>query len=353
MDELRRHYSRSMRMGINASPTLLVNNTVFPEELSYFHLSKFACGAANAGGQSVKRPAKCDSLPECASDADCKKPGKIGACVSKNGKKAVCGFKDAPRFTLTAVTHDSALFHPEYAVFSNMQNDFPGMVIDTIKSGTDRGKALLQEFDPQYLPLFLFDTTIKNAANFPSISSGFLARKSKLVFKDGMFKPSYFYKRKLMAGTIALYVDPLFPGSLDAVRIAAQEKTGKNPIKIMPNIFERPDSAGLPAEATLRNEEALRWLVIQKYHPAKFNSYLRLFIERKNMSYWFTDCKKLGINVDDFVEKVRKNGPVLADYWKEIAPFGMKEPVEFLIANREVVAVKNPKELSEILQKLR
>jgi hypothetical protein len=349
MNELRRHYERSMRMGINASPTLLINNAAFQQEITGFRLSKIACS------QAAKKFAFCDSLPECGSDADCRKPGKIGSCVAKKGKKAVCEFKDAPRFTLTVVSPDSGLFHPEYGVIASVQDDFPGVVVDSVKAGTARGKTLLKEYEPRFLPLFLFDTAILNTPKYSSLSAGLVAQKAKLVFKEGMVKPSYFFKRKLLPGTIELYVDPLFPGSLDAIRIALQAQGGKLKVKIMPDLFEKPDTAGLSAEATMRQEEALRWLVLQKNYPSRYTGYLTRFCARaqKNMSYWFTDCKKLGIDVDEFVKKVQEEGSTLIPYWKELEPLGMKEPIEALIANREVVAVKNPKELTEILLKIK
>lgn len=354
MDELRRHYARSMRMGINASPSLLVNNAAMTQEITLFRLSKIACGALAA-----PRPAPCDSLPECESAADCRRPGKIGVCVSKAGlkagKSAVCEFTDAPRFTLTAVVPDSARFHPEYDVFARVAGDFPGVVIDSVRAGSPQGRLLVKEYSPAFLPLFLFDKTVENAPNYSSISDNLVPDKSKLVFKQGMFKPSYFYKRKLSPGTIELYVDPLFAGAADAVRLALQGgKSGpaKPAASVMPNIFAVPDSAGPSAEEKMRQEEALRWLVLRKNYPAKYNAYLSLFCERKDMSYWFTDCKKVGIDVDEFVAAVKRNAALLAAYWKEIEPLGMKEPVEVLIGNREVASVKNPRELIELLPKI-
>ncbi len=348
ISELRKHYERSMRMGINASPTLLVNNTVFKQDITNFRLSKIACG------QSMKRPVTCDSLPECESDADCLKPGKIGACVRTNGKKSECQFKDAPRFTLTAVIPDSAFFHPEYEVFSRIKNDFPGVLIDSIKAGSPKGISLVKEYSPLFLPLFLFDTTIENTPNYSAISSGLVPLKSKLVFRDGMFKPSFFYKRKHVAGTIELHVDPLFPGTLDALRIAMRTDNASHSlaVKIMPAIFASPDSSGLSTEETMRQEEALRWLVLQKSYPAKFNAYLSLFCARKNISYWFTDCTNIGIDIDGFVDVVKKNAKILPAYWKQLEPLGMNEPVEILIENREVVSVKSPRELTEIISRV-
>jgi hypothetical protein len=90
---------------------------------------------------------------------------------------------------------------------------------------------------------------------------------------------------------------------------------------------------------------------MEKY-PERYNDYLKLFIERKSMSYWFTDCGKLKINIDEFVKQVEANASRLSAYRREIEEFGMKEAVEVLINNREVVAVKNQKELGEIVERV-
>jgi hypothetical protein len=344
--ELVLHYTRSMRMGINASPTLLVNNAAFSQEITSNRLAKLVCGTVEG------KTAYCDSLPECISDADCKKIGKVGKCTHKKGAQAKCEYSDATRFTLTVVSPDSALFHPEYGVIAGITDDFPGVVVDSVKSSSERGKKLVSDYAPAFLPFFIFDKVIMDAPNYPSIETGLYSVKDKLLFKPGMVKPSYFYKRILLPKSCILYVDPVFPGAKDAIKSAQTSALKGSNIRIMPLVYAMSDSAGSPAEETLRQEEALRGLVIMEKYPDKYGEYLKLFVERKNMSYWFTDCGKLKINVDDFVKQVEASTAKLSAYRREIQEFGMIEPVEVLINNREVVAVKNQKELGEIVEKV-
>jgi hypothetical protein len=344
--ELALHYTRSMRMGINASPTLLVNNAAFSQDITKNRLAKLMCGTGEG------KTAYCDSLPECLNDADCKKIGKVGKCTIKKGMRAKCEYNDAIRFTLTVVFPDSALFHPEYGVIAGITDDFPGAVVDSVRASSEKGKKLVLEYDPAFLPFFIFDKTIMNAPNYSSVETGLYSVKDRLLFKPGMVKPSYFYKRKLMSESCILYVDPVFPGAKDAIK-AVQAATLKGAtMRIMPLVYAVSDSAGSPAEEALRQEEALRWLVIMEKYPDKYIDYLKLFVERKSMSYWFTDCVKLKINVDDFVKQVEANASRLSTYRKEIEELGMKEPVEVLINNREVVSVKNQKELGEIVERV-
>lgn len=262
--ELALHYTRSMRMGINASPTLLVNNAAFSQDITKNRLAKLMCGTGEG------KTAYCDSLPECLNDADCKKIGKVGKCTIKKGMRAKCEYNDAIRFTLTVVFPDSALFHPEYGVIAGITDDFPGAVVDSVRASSEKGKKLVLEYDPAFLPFFIFDKTIMNAPNYSSVETGLYSVKDRLLFKPGMVKPSYFYKRKLMSESCILYVDPVFPGAKDAIK-AVQAATLKGAtMRIMPLVYAVSDSAGSPAEEALRQEEALRWLVIMEKYPDKY-----------------------------------------------------------------------------------
>jgi len=346
MAELRNQYNRSIRMGINASPTLLVNNVVYQNEVDEYHMSRFACG------QGTGAAALCDSLPECASDADCRMKGKTGACVSHAGKKAVCEFHDALKFTLTVVLPDSSLSHPEKQAMQNIVESFPGVVVDTVFAESKRGIAILKEYDPQFLPYFLFDTTVRNTPNFSLFQNVVTPAKNKLTFAQGVVKPAFFYKREYKPYAVTCHVDPLFPGARDAIRLVLAQHPKSTVIKIMPLLYENPDSAEQSPEESMRQEESLRWLVIAKRYPDKMNTYLARYLDRKNMSYWFTDCKAIGIDVDSLVAQVRADAGFLGAYWRDIEMLGMRDPVEVLVGNREVVAVKNPKEFSDLLTRI-
>ncbi len=344
--DLALHYTRSMRMGINASPTLLINNASFLGEITKPRLAKLLCG------RKESTSSYCDSIPECFSDQDCKKPGKTGTCVSPKGAKAACEYADAARFTLTALVPDSSFSHQESSILSGIADEFPGVVVDTVRAGSVRGKSLIAAYDPPFLPFFLFDKALVKAPNYRSIESSLVAAKDRFVFKQGMVKPSYFYKRKLSAPLFTLFVDPVFPGARDAIRIALAAANNNARIRVLPLDYGPSDSVGAPAEESLRSEEALRWLVILDKYPALFHRYLELFADRTTMSYWFTDCKKLGINVDQFVDLAQKSSSLLDTHRREVGELGMTEPIEVLFNNREVVAVQNQKELGEMLARV-
>ncbi len=344
--ELAMHYTRSMRMGINASPSLLVNNSTFQDDIVKPRLAKLVCGTVEG------KPAYCDSVPECLTDRDCRKPGKTGACVSRRGAKAACEFTDAVRFGVSVLVPDSALLRPEMAVLSNLADQFPGMTVDTVRLGSPRGKILAATYRPEFLPFFLFDKNIAASPNYHSLETSLVPAGDKLAFGPGMVKPSYFFRRKAQSRSVVLYVDPVFPGARDALRIALDAAATNAAVRVLPLVYGAQDSAVAPAEKSLRDEESLRWLVIADKYPGQYKGYLARFAERTTMSYWFTDCSKLGMNVDEFVKLVDKSASRLAAHEKEVEELGIREPVEALINNREVVAVKNPKDLADMLARV-
>jgi hypothetical protein len=63
--------------------------------------------------------------------------------------------------------------------------------------------------------------------------------------------------------------------------------------------------------------------------------------------------RELGINVDEFVKNIAADPKRLDRYWTTLSDLGIVGPVEAFINNREVVAIKSPKELGEVLDRIK
>ena len=63
--------------------------------------------------------------------------------------------------------------------------------------------------------------------------------------------------------------------------------------------------------------------------------------------------RDLGINVDEFVKNIAADPKRLGRYWSTLSDLGIVGPVEVLINNREVVTIKSPKELGEVLDRIK
>ena len=342
--ELSMHYARSMRLGITASPTLLVNNVPAEMEISKPRLAKTVCGESRLSAQ-------CDSVPECIDNSDCKKKGMDGVCDQISGK-AHCVFTSAPAFTFTVLLPDSGITHPESEVIGTTKDIFQGAVVETVSVTSRKGKRLLADFSPKALPFYLFDIKASHAVNFSKIEAGLELKNGAYVFKDGYVRNSFFFKRPLMPGECAVFIDPLFSGVKDALAIALA-KRGNVRVSVKPIIFIHPDSSTLSSEDQLRREEAERWLLLGEKYDAKYGAYLAEYLKKNAPSYWFLAMRDLGINVDDFVKQIKNDPGRLQKLWTTLSELGIAGPVEALINNREVVPVKSPKELGDILERIK
>ena len=343
--ELSMHYARSMRLGITASPTLLVNNVPAEMEITKPRLAKTVCG----GNKGLS--AFCDSVPECIDNSDCRKKGMDGVCDQVSGK-AHCVFTGAPAFTFTVLLSDSGITRPEAEVIGTTRDIFEGAVIETVSVASKKGKQLLADFGPKALPLYVFDKKVSQAVNFSKIEAGVELVENAYVFKDGYVKKSYFFKRPLMPRTCVVFIDPLFSGVKDALAIALAKRTNVR-VSVKPIIFIHPDSSTLSSEDQLRRDEAERWLLLGEKYDAKYGAYLAEYLKKNAPSYWFLTMRDLGVNVDDFVKKIKADPHRLQKLWITLSELGIAGPVEALIDNREVVPIKSPKELGEVLDRIR
>ena len=340
-NELLSHYLRSQRIGITASPTLLLNNASVDVEITKPRLGKVLCD------KLPKSSAYCDSVPECIDNSDCRKKGKVGTCVGEK-TAARCVFKDAVRFTFTVLTHDSILTRPQQEIIATTNELFEGAVIETLTVASPRGKELLGRFAPRALPLYLFDTKVAGADNFDKIESGVERSGDHYTFKEGFVKKAYFYKRKLEPGGCDVYIDPVFAGAKDALAIALAKRTGRQP-RIFPLLSATPETDSVSGEDRLNREEAQRWVVLSSKYPASYRRYLESSMKSKEASYWFLSLKDLGIGVEAFVKNIRNDTGALLQVWRQQTELGISGPVEIVLNNREVVRIKSPKELGELL----
>ncbi len=339
------HYNRSTRLGIHASPTLLLNNASFDAEITKPRLIKVLCGR-------MDRPsAQCDSVPECSSNSDCRKKGMVGVCSGEK-EKAHCEYKEAVRFTFTVLMPDSLITHPESEVIGTTKELFEGALIETLSVRSEAGKRLLAQSRPKALPLYLFDARAADADNYSKIETGLEPKNNRLAFKEGYVKKAYFYQRPIVAGLCDLYLDPVFPGIKEALAIALKKRSGLR-VRIVPLLTMTPDIDSLSIDNRLGREEAQRWLLLsEKYPPKAYRGYLESFLKRKDSSYWFLALQNLGINVDAFVRNIKEDNGRLRGLWKTTTELGISGPVEMVINNREVVRVKNPEELAGLLKRL-
>jgi hypothetical protein len=342
--ELAIHYNRSTRIGVQASPTLLLNNSPVDMEITKPRLGKMLCS------QTPGASTYCDSVPDCFDNRDCKKKGKVGTCVLSNGKSR-CEYKEAVRFIFTVLLADSIISRPEQEIIGTTRDLFEGAAIETVWTHCEAGRKLLAAFEPKALPYYFFEKKVRDAENYSQIEAGIEEKNDKFVFKEEYTKKAYWYKRPLIPALCDVYIDPMFPGVKEALSIALHLKGGGR-VRIHPLLSVSPDIDSISGDDRLGREEAQRWLLFIERYPAKYASYLESFIKRKDASYWFLSLGYLKIKTEDFVGRIKTDNGRMRALWRTQTELGISGPVELVINNREVVRVKGQKELADLLEKV-
>ena len=342
--ELRQHYIRSMGLNVNASPTLYVNNNIYNKRIGGGRLVREECNAA------AVKPEFCHEYPECFDDGDCRAVGKIGRCASSAGTRAVCKFTDDAAFALKVLVADSTLDNPEKPVIEAMVEILPGAQVKVVRLSSEGGKRAMSMYSPDALPFFYLDKNVENAARFSTVSNT-LERLSDggYTVKKGAVRANYFPLRPEKPGAIELYADPMVHDIGKVINLLVSNPDLAKRVVLRPIIAKDPRSADLTIQERLRNEEALRWLVIANEFPKKYHTYLEAYGEEVASSYWFTWLRKIGINQSRLLKRIDVNKPKFAAYWEDIAPVASGEPVMVLINNRLKVAPSGEMDLVRVL----
>ncbi|HON09330.1 MAG TPA: hypothetical protein PLE24_00575 [Chitinispirillaceae bacterium] len=337
--ELTVHYNRSERQNINASPTLMINNIPYEGRISKLRLARIEC-SGNSGVSKF-----CDSIPQCIDDSDCRRPGKIGKCVSGD-----CEFRDAVRFDFTVLVADSTLQHPESSMIMTTHELFPGATVKTFTLNSKQGKELLKKFNPDALPFYVFGREVRQTQKFGSIESGLIEKNGGLIFKEGIVRKNYFHRRELKRGTVVLFVDPFFPEIPAVLKTVLDDSVST--VEIKPVFYGEPSKTLRGTEEYFRQEESQRWLLLALHYKTKFASYLKEYAENPGSSYWSAISSKSGINPDSLTAAVLGDTNSLEKHMKLLKSLSVNEPLVLLLDNRETVTAGSMQELTGILSTL-
>lgn len=336
---LKKHYARSTRLSVDASPTLLINNRPFDKALSLVNLQWFHC---TTGSDDRKQ---CDHLPQCSQNADCRKKGKIGSCDSSGH----CNYKDDVPFTFTVLTARTTFQHPEEQIIGTTKELFPAATINNVSVSSAEGKALVDKFHPDALPLYLFDKKVEDAANFSSVASGLTRVDDTYTFQTGVVPVNYFPKRKKEKDKLVLLIDPFFKGVGEIVTLLNNREFWSG-ITVQPLIFSDPQESRRCTEAWYRMEEAQRWIAAASISKRTLMKYLEAYGENRGTSFWRQHCRKAGISADSIYNVINTQKESLHGHWDYVNILRIKDPVVVLVENVETITITGQRMLRRVLE---
>jgi hypothetical protein len=337
--ELTGHYQRSIRLNINASPTLHINNVPYEETISVARLGRMECR------KNVKVSAFCDSLPACIEDRDCKMEKKLGKCVSDT-----CLFIDAVRFPFTALVNDSLEEQVHLSVIKTTEDLFPGTEIFVESVHSNKGMELLKKWNYPPIPFYKFGKDVQHAHNFSAIENGIVPFEDGFTFKRGLMKYNYFPGRKLTNGEIVILADPFFQ-EIQTIIEMINSLESKKTLSIKPIIFTDPSMVLPGTIERFRQDEAFRWLSIAALNRDSFNAYMLHYSKNPGNSMWPNNVKSAGINPDTISNLLQRDrADVLQNYYSFLSELGLENPFYILRNNRELIPVKSKEELLKIIE---
>jgi hypothetical protein len=333
-------YQRSMRLNIDASPTMYINNSPYEEKINNIYLARVECGKNRSNSKF------CDSLPECVEDRDCKMAKKVGKCVQGN-----CKFIDAVPFSFIALVNDSIEDQIHLSVLKTTEELFPGADISIISIHSDSGKKLLKKWNNPPLPFFKFGKEVQQAHNFDKIEDGIIPFENGFTFKPGVMKYNYFPARKLAAGETIVLLEPFFR-DIGSVITTLNDKAFKGNIQIEPIIFTNPSDVQPGTIEIFRQDEAFRWLSIASIGAGPLRKYLLQYSQNPGNSQWPVNVRLAGIDPDTITALMQhEREKLLSSYYSVQSELGLENPIYILRNNRELISVKSKDELVRILAK--
>jgi 5'-nucleotidase len=339
--KLKGHYQRSIRLSVDASPSLYINNIPYEETVAMVRLAKLECT------KNGKASSFCDSLPACLEDRDCKMNKKVGKCIDDT-----CTFIDAAQFTFTALVNDSMEDQPQLSVIKTTEELFPGAVISIVSIHAAEGSKLLKKWGYPPIPFFKFGKEVQYAYNFNSVEEGLIPFDDGFTFKREVMNCNYFPKRKLTLNEIVVFIDPFFKGIGTCVDLL-NAVDSNNTLRIQPIIFSDPADAGPGTIELFREDEAFRWLSITSISRDGFKKYLSHYAQNPGNSQWPLNAKAAGIDPDTITALMQSSRKRIIDsYYSDLVELSLDNPLYILRNNKELIAIKSEKELRNQLQKI-
>jgi hypothetical protein len=352
--ELNLHYQRKKRLRVEASPTVYVNNRKFGGNFSNdMFITKTLCDQI----PDSKELPQCQNLPECFADNDCWKAGYTGKCKDAGTPSGKCDFVKDEEFTFTVLRSKNALMTNEGDIINSTKSIFPGMKLDILELDTEAGKAFKEKYDIKMLPAYLFGENAQKAQNFNNVKGSFKKVDNGFLIMPDAVGASLNISRERIPGKVLLFISSLSDQANEVTSEAIKR------IKNKPDAYNfefhylafKDEEGNIVSKRGIGEiEENIRQLVVKKQFPDKYLDYV---VERgKNVgsSYWEDSATAVGLDPAIIKKSAQSTeGKVLLEEDVKLAnELEVGGDVVFFVNNQEVIYLKNPNDLKELLDKI-
>ena len=340
------------KLGVRASPTLLIDGKKYDGPRSSKHYFKAFCKALKAKGVN---PEVCDNPPDYLSYSD--GHATSGSCGGEKGGQV---FVDENPYNLVIVYPEDAIWPLDANLQRVLEQIFPEAKIERVSDKSERGKKLLQKAGLDRLPAVV--TTDQKFAKSPLAENNMLkieCRGGVCFISPDSYGANFFAGLKPRKDTFEIYYRPdserarnIIP-QIIAILKGNNYQAKKTKIALKPYLMimdgDLATQSGVEAI-----DEAKREAVIASLWPNALGTYLGML--NSDFSNWQTAAKRAGIPADELGKKVDSGEAedLLRENAKQIQPFavGPRSDIAFLYNGQELVMVRNAQEFDQLIKKL-
>ncbi len=228
-------------------------------------------------------PAVLAVLPNCFSDANCKKSGFIGACKNPGTLDASCAFSKPQEISLLIITPKACRACETEKVVAFLKKSFPGIRATYLYYPDAKADKLIKDYKITGLPAYFLSKEAETQKGFAGLKDGLEKKGDFYLLKPEIGGISYFLGRKMLKGSLDLFIS-LYDKNAASVLEAAREF---NPVIHFLAVGEQDNFDAKAGK--LEVEEYLRSLCVQKHYPGNFWNYITCRTRNLDTSWW-EDC---------------------------------------------------------------
>lgn len=224
------------------------------------------------------------AVPECFSDARCKKEGFEGSCQNPGISSSRCSFIKAEKIKLLVITYRPCPGCDEDKVIDLLKKQFPGLVIKYLYyPGSKEAQKLITKLSISTLPAFLLEKRVEQERNFSNIQYLSQGEGGFYFLKPEFSGVAYFLGRQKLEGRLDLFLSLYEQNSNELLELMK----GFNPELHFLAIEKEGKFEAAFGEAEI--EEYLRTVCVYKYYPKELWDYLSCRSQDIQSSWW-EDC---------------------------------------------------------------
>lgn len=204
----RENIRRANELGIDLSPTLLIDGEEFTGKLETLALARRLC-------QHRGDDKRCQQVPVCGSDADCQAPpGQVALCENPDTPQARCQTYSPVPFTLTILKAAECRACTSTTFLRTTLELFPGAQVREISLKDPTGQALARRYGLEAFPAYIFSAEFARSPRFPRVVQMMRPVADAYLAHPRLISVTYWPQRPFLPGRLDLFV-PLGAADLE------------------------------------------------------------------------------------------------------------------------------------------